>query len=86
MPSYDTNTTNGGGSNMGNDKTTSEDSMSRCDSFDEIKSLQEHYINLLKRRCMVLKGPQLRKLVDPEGLKMIMICFKLLAQYVPPLM
>ena len=54
--------------------------------FDEIKSLQEHYINLLLRRCIVLKGPHLRKLIAPGGLKMAMICFKQLAQYVPPLM
>ena len=86
MYTSDTNTSTGGNSNMANGKTKSEDSTNRRDSFDEIKSLQEHYIKLLKRRCMVLKGPQLRKLVAPGGLKMVIICFKLLAQYVPPLM
>ena len=54
--------------------------------FGEIKVLQKHYIHLLRRRCMFLKGPLLRRLGDPDGLEKIMNSFKLLAQYVPALM
>ena len=55
--------------------------------FQEINSLQKHYINLLRNRCMVLNNPKLRRLGDTDiGLKSTVLCIKQLAQYITVLM
>ena len=79
-------TNSGNDSSMSSGQARPEHSSHRQTNFHEVKLLQTYYINLLKRRCMVLNVPHLQKLCDPDGLKMIMLSFKLLAQYVPSLM
>ena len=52
--------------------------------FQEIESLQRHYINLLRKRCMKLDNTKLKLLGDTDvGLKRTMHCVKQLAEYVP---
>lgn len=82
----DVNTNNAGSGNMAHNESVPEPNTTRHNGFGEIKVLQRHYIYLLRRRCMLLKGPLSRRLGDPDGMKNIMNSFKLLAQYVPALM
>ena len=52
--------------------------------FKEIKELQKYYIDLLRKRCMGLNNPKIRRLGDTDvGLKGTMLCLKQLAQYEP---
>ena len=50
--------------------------------FDEIKGLQNQYIHLLRRRCMLSEDPRLRRLGDVDGLNRTIDSFKKLAQLV----
>ena len=54
--------------------------------FEEINVLQKQYIHLLRRYCLFIDNPELRKLGDIVGLEKAMYSFKQLAHYIPLLM
>ena len=79
-PMCNSSSNNDGSSNMEHDGILLGPKINTQNGFGEIRVLQKHYIHLLRRRCMFLKGPLLRRLGDPDGLEKIMHSFKLLAQ------